>query len=201
MKVPYTRFLSFLVNGIDKSYLYNLHAVREHLEFTFEEYVLSQMHLAIVCHLMKRDLYVVHRVYRFLEEGREVTAADVQTVLQWYYRDLSEFFRNIAQGSMLAGIKLSVSVPEPIFESLGIKAESVSFSAEKKEVLLALFESDEEDTSDDLHRKYRRYMRLRYNTVKKFYKTNALTTEQADRLTMAMVLSSFSEKDKFIRWC
>ena len=77
MIVPYTRYLSFLVNGINRSYINNLRYIKEDLEFSFTEYILCQMHLGILCHLLKRDLYVIYHVYRWLEEKKEVNLEEL----------------------------------------------------------------------------------------------------------------------------
>jgi hypothetical protein len=187
MIVPYTRFLSFLVNGLDKSYRDNLYAVKDDLEFTFNEYVLSQMHLAIVSHLLKRDLYAVYRVYRFIEDSREVNRNDVLTVLRWYYHDMSGFFRNIAGCSLLEGISLKVEVPETIFSSLGIDAEEISFEEEKEKVLSAL------KTGEG---KYEQYLNLFYEDIGIVFEN----AEQENRYVMAILLLYFSKQNKFIRW-
>lgn len=191
MIVPYTRFLSFLVNGLDKSYRNNLWGVKDDLEFTFKEYVLCQMHLAIVSHLLKRDLYVVYRVYRFLEESRDVDKNDMMSVLKWYYHDMSGFFRNIAGCSLLEGVSLKVEVPSELFSSLGIEAEEISFAVEKQEVLKALEIGEG---------KYEKYLKLFYKDIRSLDSLFE-TEEQKDRYVMAIILLYFTEQDKYIRWC
>ena len=190
MTVPYTRFLSFLVNGLDKSYKCNLFHINDDLEFTFKEYVFSQMHLAIICHLLKRDLYVIYRVYRCIDEGREVSKSDLLLVLRWYYRDMAGFFMNLARTDRLQGVSLRVCAPADLFSSYGVESELVSFYKEKSEVMHALHYGEG---------KYEKFTKLFYREIQKLdslYETD----EQKNRYAMAMILSYFSEYGKFIEW-
>mgnify|MGYP000403156556 CR=1 FL=1 len=190
MIVPYTRYLSFLVNGINRSYINNLRYIKEDLEFSFTEYILCQMHLGILCHLLKRDLYVIYHVYRWLEEKKEVNLEELSLTLQWFYWDMSCFFQSISRYPVLESKNIEVTVPIHDLESLGISNVFLNFEIEREKVMDALRHGKGE---------YMQYLTLKYKELVAF-DSIFRTQEQKDRFVMSLILAKFSKRGEVIQW-
>jgi len=188
--VPYTRYLSFLVNGINRSYINNLRYIKEDLEFSFTEYILCQMHLGILCHLLKRDLYVIYHVYRWLEEKKEVNLEELSLTLQWFYWDMSCFFQSISRYPVLESKNIEVTVPIHDLESLGISNVFLNFEIEREKVMDALRHGKGE---------YMQYLTLKYKELVAF-DSIFRTQEQKDRFVMSLILAKFSKRGEVIQW-
>ena len=190
MIVPYTRYLSFLVNGINRSYINNLRYIKEDLEFSFTEYILCQMHLGILCHLLKRDLYVIYHVYRWLEEKKEFNLEELSLTLQWFYWDMSCFFQSISRYPVLESKNIEVTVPIHDLESLGISNVFLNFEIEREKVMDALRHGKGE---------YMQYLTLKYKELVAF-DSIFRTQEQKDRFVMSLILAKFSKRGEVIQW-
>lgn len=190
MIVPYTRFLSFLVNGINRSYINNLHYIQEDLEFSFTEYILCQMHLGILCHLYKRDLYIIYHVYRWLEEKSNVSMEELSITLQWFYWDMSCFFQSISRYSILEDKNIKVITPINDLESLGISNVFLNFEIEREKVMEAL-KSGKGDYVQHITLKYKEL--VAFDSIFK-------TQEQKDRFVMSLILAKFSKRGEVIKW-
>ena len=190
MIVPYTRYLSFLVNGINRSYINNLRYIKEDLEFSFTEYILCQMHLGILCHLLKRDVYVIYHVYRWLEEKKEVNLEELSLTLQWFYWDMSCFFQSISRYPVLESKNIEVTVPIHDLESLGISNVFLNFEIEREKVMDALRHGKGE---------YMQYLTLKYKELVAF-DSIFRTQEQKDRFVMSLILAKFSKRGEVIQW-
>lgn len=190
MIVPYSRFLSFLVNGINRSYINNLRCIKEDLEFSFTEYILCQMHLGILCHLLNRDLYIIYHVYRWLEEGRDVSSEELSLTLQWFYWDMSCFFQSISRYPVLENKNIEVTAPIDDLESLGISSIFLSFEIEREKVMDALMYGKGE---------YMQYITLKYKELVEF-DSIFRTQEQKDRFVMSLILAKFSKRGEVIQW-
>ncbi len=190
MIVPYTRFLSFLVNGINRSYINNLRYIKEDLEFSFTEYILCQMHLGILCHLLKRDLYVIYHVYRWLEEKKDVNLEELSLTLQWFYWDMSCFFQSISRYSILEDKNIEVTTPVHDLESLGISNVFLNFEVEREKVMDALRYGKGE---------YMQYITLKYKELVAF-DSIFRTQEQKNRFAMSLILAKFSKRGEVIQW-
>jgi len=188
--VPYTRYLSFLVNGINRSYINNLRYIKEDLEFSFTEYILCQMHLGILCHLLKRDLSVIYHVYRWLEEKKEVNLEELSLTLQWFYWDMSCFFQSISRYPVLESKNIEVTVPIHDLESLGISNVFLNFEIEREKVMDALRHGKGE---------YMQYLTLKYKELVAF-DSIFRTQEQKDRFVMSLILAKFSKRGEVIQW-
>jgi len=188
--VPYTRYLSFLVNCINRSYINNLRYIKEDLEFSFTEYILCQMHLGILCHLLKRDLYVIYHVYRWLEEKKEVNLEELSLTLQWFYWDMSCFFQSISRYPVLESKNIEVTVPIHDLESLGISNVFLNFEIEREKVMDALRHGKGE---------YMQYLTLKYKELVAF-DSIFRTQEQKDRFVMSLILAKFSKRGEVIQW-
>ena len=185
-----SRFLSFLVNGINRSYINNLRYIKEDLEFSFTEYILCQMHLGILCHLLKRDLYVIYHVYRWLEEKKDVNLEELSLTLQWFYWDMSCFFQSISRYSILEDKNIEVTTPVHDLESLGISNVFLNFEVEREKVMDALRYGKGE---------YMQYITLKYKELVAF-DSIFRTQEQKNRFAMSLILAKFSKRGEVIQW-
>lgn len=190
MIVPYTRFLSFLVNGINRSYRSNLYGIKEDLEFDFEQYILCHMQLGTLCHLQKRELYTIHQVYKWVEKGINVDLFQIVTVLQWYYLDMARFFQCLSRHCILEGKRVSVNAPVETLMSLGVKETEIDFLLEKEMVFTSL------RTGKGA---YAPYINLGYKEFVDF-ESIFQSEEQKSRFAMSMVLTKISENKEVIRW-
>ncbi|GHU53002.1 hypothetical protein AGMMS49975_10030 [Clostridia bacterium] len=190
MRVPYSRYISFLVNGINRSYRANLDNVRENLEFGFEEYVTSQMHMPMYPHSRGRDVFVLDRVYCWLTENADVGAGDVSSVLRWFYQDMAKFFHNISYCEVLKGLALSLDTPTSVLSDLGLPVEDIDFETEKAIIL---------ETITNGCSSYEAYINLQYRDLVLFETTFA-SDEQKNRYVTSVILEKNAALGNVIRW-
>jgi hypothetical protein len=179
------------VNGKNFAYKDNLSRIRENLVFDYRSYVLSQMHQPFACHWQQRDLYTVHRVYSWLvEDCTDISQRDILDVLHWFYKDLSDFFRAISYLSVMAGLNISITVPEDRFLSQGIGYDVVLFEDERTRVLRGVESGDGS---------YASFVQLAYKELKDLDSV-FVDGEQLDRFVMSVILHRHASEDSYIRW-
>lgn len=177
MIVGYKRYLSFLLDSIQRDYL-NLNYVVEDLVFDFKQYVLSQMHLGVLCHYYGRNLASIFSVLKFFEYGGPFEFEEVKKVLAWYYSDLSLFVRGISSQDCLSRVSVSLSV------SLDLERIQISFEDEKVKVLECV---ETVGVSE-----YSKYLELNFNELSRF-KGLFASEINLDRFISSVVMKKFSE--------
>jgi hypothetical protein len=177
MIVGYKRYLSFLLDSLQRDYL-NLSYVVDDLVFDFNQYVLSQMHLGILCHYYGRSLASIYNVLNAVEYGGDINFDELQKVLLWYYYDLSLFVRGISSQGCLTNINISLRV------SLDLGRVKISFEDEKAKVLSCI------DTG--VRSEYSKYLGLTFNEVSKFREL-FLSDVNLDRFIASIILRRYSE--------
>lgn len=178
MVVGYKRYLSFLLDSLQRDFL-NLSYVVDDLVFDFRQYVLSQMHLGVLCYYYGRSLSSIYSVLKALEFGGRMDCLEVEKVLSWYYSDLSLFVRGISSQGCLSAVNISLSV------SLDLERVQLSFDDEKAKVLESVRSSGISG--------YSRYLELNFNELNRFGEL-FLSEMNLDRFIVSVILKRFSEE-------
>ena len=176
MRISYQRYLSFLINSLQKDFS-QLGYVSDNLTFGFKEYVYSQMHLGILCHHYNRDIFDIYNIFSWLDKDSPLDENSLKSVLLWYYTDLSLFIRSSAICGCFTNISLILDV------SLDLDEVSIEFDKEKDRVLHCIKTGEVTE--------YSRFIDLTYSELVGFDKLSENPTI-LNMLVSAIIISRFS---------